>query len=366
VSRRQRVLEWVVAEWLVIGAAVVLLGLSLYTGQLPVYTRAQWQVLFFLFVLLLSVSGLERSGVLSALSRRLEHGRAVALKLVLLSFFLSMVVTNDVALIVVVPVTLLLRSSRLDLLVILETLAANAGSALTPFGNPQNLFIYWYYHLPGWEFVRVIAPFTLAGFVALLAASLLIKDLPREPQVGVPVRDRRKARVYVLLLVLVLLSILRVLPGWTGVVVVIYALWFDRGSLKLDYLLLLTFVFFFGIADLAGHLLHPARMTADTVFIYTALLSQLISNVPATLLLAGFTPEWQALLWGASVGGFGSLLGSLANLIAYRLYLRHSRHSIRGYFTVKFLLLGYVAFFIGIILYYFAMHRMHGLRALAW
>jgi len=286
------------------------------------------------------------------LSRRLEHGRAIALKLVMLSFFLSMLITNDVALVVIVPVTLLLRTTRLDLLVILEALAANAGSALTPFGNPQNLFIYWYYHLAPGEFIRVIVPFVITGFVCLLAASLLIKDPQREPGAGAPIRDRRNAGVYALLLVMVLFSILRILPGWTGGIVILYALLFDRESLKLDYMLLLTFVVFFGIADQASQLVQPDWVTADTVFLSTALLSQLISNVPATLLLAGMTPEWQAVLWGASVGGFGSLVGSLANLIAYRMYVRNFRKSKTGNFTLKFFLLGYVAFFIGTALYY--------------
>ncbi len=338
-------------HWLPLTSVAGLAIVSLYLGRLPSWSLAEWQVLFVLFVLFVAVRGLEESGLILRLSQRIERGRFVPLKLTLLTFFLSMVVTNDAALIVIVPLTLMLNTRRKGMLVILETLAANAGSALTPIGNPQNLFIYWYYGIEPLEFVAAIAPFS-AAFLVLLVVLALATTLPREPvPPPIPEPVRHQAWVYAALLVLTILTVLRVLPVWAAVLVPLYALAFDRRSLRLDYGLLVSFLCFFAIADGLQVLLATRVEGAREVFLVSVLSSQAISNVPAALLFAKFTDQWQALLWGVSVGGFGSLVGSLANLIGYKLYIDHYSTGDRLAFTVRFLVIGTAALAAGIALF---------------
>ncbi len=277
----------------------------------------------------------------------------VSLKLVLGTFFISMVVTNDVALIAIVPITLMLQTPYKGWLVILEALAANAGSALTPIGNPQNPFIYWHYQVNPLSFVQEIAPFSAAFLVLLVVLALRIPthQVVAEEQTAEPLFNR-KTWIHAGLLMLVVGCVLGLLPLYWTLVVFLYAVAFDKKSLKIDFLLLATFVAFFLLTDNVRTIVDAVIRHPDHIFLITALGSQLVSNVPATLLMSGYTNDWQALLWGASVGGFGSLVGSLANLIAYRLYIDQARQD-AGRFTVMFLLAGGVAFLLGVLLYSF-------------
>lgn len=339
-------------QWLLIISIAGVIGTSLYLHQPPSLAREDLQIIFILAVLFIAVKGLERSGLLSWLSQKIERGAFLPAKLVCVTFFLSMLVTNDVALLVMVPLTLALNTDRKDILVILEALAANAGSALTPFGNPQNLFIYWYYHLEPQQFITTITPFCLLFLILLTLAAFSVQQrnavVPHYPSL----RPHRTAWIYLLLLVLVILTVLRVLPVSIGFIVVAYALLFDRKSLGIDYSLLFTLICCFVISENMKGILAVRLQHSTHIFLSSALASQVISNVPAALLFAKFTPHWQALLWGTNVGGFGSLIGSLANVIAYRLYLAHDETSRYLAFTGKFLLFGYTAFVVGISMYF--------------
>ncbi len=340
--------RFLLREWLLIVSASGFALTSIHAGGLPAYSSRELQVLLVLLALLLAIKGLEESGLILRLSRGLEGGKAVPFKLVTATFFLSMLVTNDVALIVIVPVTLALGIEGKAVVVILEALAANAGSALTPFGNPQNLFLYWYYGLSPSEFLVSIAPFSLVFFVLLAVLSLFLRaGGTGEPPIRAG-KTRPSSLVYGALLALVLLTVLRVLPVSAAFLVAAYVLLFDRRCLRIDYSLLLSFFFFFGLAENMKILLAPELRHAGHVFVFSALASQVMSNVPATLLFAKFTTHWKALLWGSNVGGFGSLFGSLANLIAYRLYVSHEDTNDTGFFTFAFLALGYAAFFLGV------------------
>ena len=346
--------EFILKEWLLFGSAVSLIGLSLYTGKLPRFSGKEFEVIFILAALFVSVKGLEKSGWIRLLSLRFEQGNFVSLKLILATFFLSMIVTNDIALIVLVPLTLSLNTDRKGILVILEALAANAGSAFTPFGNPQNLYIYWFYNLSADSFISVIAPFSLTFLVLLSLACFFIKASPVPSDAGEAEQVASvRAIVYGILLLTLILTVLHIFPVWAGGIVLVYALFFDRQSLKIDFSLLLTFVFFFGIADSLKSMIPLSLQHPGHIFLFSSLLSQLISNVPATLLIAKHTNNWPALLWGVSVGGFGSLVGSFANLIAYRLYISDESTGNRTAFTLKFLLAGYLFFFIAFGLYFF-------------
>ncbi len=338
-------------EWLLILAALGMLFTSVYLRRLPRYTAADFEVLYILLVLFVITQGLQKHRVFTNIACRLEQGSFVAVKLLVATFLFSMLVTNDAALLAIVPLTMTLHVERRDWLVILEILAANAGSALSPFGNPQNLFIYWFYSIPFGEFVKTIAPFSAVFFLLLLIGVMLIGVKGTPPLL----QERQKllptAYVYIGALLLFVLVIMRLLPLPLGFLVILYALLADRDSLRVDYALLITFFCFFGFTDnlqtlLAGALAHPHH-----VFLLSALLSQVISNVPTALLLADFTWHWQALLWGVSVGGFGSLVASLANLIAWRIYTRQKPAQVNR-FTLKFHAVSFLALAVGALLYY--------------
>ena len=131
-------IDFVLKEWLLVASGVGLVLTSVYIKRLPEYSANEMQVLFLLFVLFIAANGLLKSGAISKIAQSIEKGKFIPLKLVVITFFLSMLVTNDISLIVIVPITLSLNINRKGILVILEALAANAGSALTPVGNPQN------------------------------------------------------------------------------------------------------------------------------------------------------------------------------------------------------------------------------------
>jgi len=218
-------------------------------------------------------------------------------------------------------------------------------------GNPQNLYIYWYYGISTDTFIKTIAPFSLVFLGLLIVFSLLVKTRHNSEEVQLQKVDT-KAYLYGVLLIVVLLTVFRVLPVLSGVVVIGYALVFDRKTLHVDYPLLLSFFFFFGIADNLKIILTTEISHSGDIFLLSALASQVMSNVPATLLFAKFTSNWQALLWGSNAGGFGSLFGSLANLIAYKLYVTHEGTHNTAIFTAKFLVIGYMALFVSIGLYF--------------
>ena len=280
----------------------------------------------------------------------MQAGRGLSVKLVLLAAVLAMFVTNDVALLTIVPLTLALEIERKHILIILETLSANAVSALTPFGNPQNIFIFYHYHVHPAVFVRVIFPFCFVslGFILLMALKERGGLKKRREMPRIPVD--RKGPVYVVFFFIFIVAVLKFIPLWLGGLALIYALFADRRSLRIDWLLLLTFLAFFGFTDNLVHLLKFNLSTPTRTFFYAVFGSQIISNVPSALLFADFTRHWHALLWGVSVGGFGNLIGSLASLIAYRLYKAKVQDT--KSFLLSFHLYGYVAFAVGILTYF--------------
>ena len=344
-------IDFILKEWLVIASGVGFVLTAFYTKRLPIYSINELQVLFILFMLFVVVNGLQRSGLILKIAQSIEKGKVVPLKLVLTTFFLSMLVTNDIALIVIVPLTLSLNINRKDILVILEALAANSGSALTPIGNPQNLFIYWFYNIHPGAFIETIAPFSLTFLVLLIVSSLLVK-IRNDLQGNQFQKINKKAYLYGVLLIVVLLTVFHVLPEIAGIVVILFALIFDKKALRIDYALLFSFLFFFGIADNLKMIMASEISHSGHIFLFSALASQVMSNFPATLLFAKFTSNWQALLWGSNAGGFGSLFGSLANLIAYKLYVTHEGTNNAVRFSARFLIMGYIALFVSIGLYF--------------
>lgn len=299
-----------------------------------------FETLGLLFALMAVMTGLRGLGVFSRMGRMvLSHtGSTQQLEsvLVFLPFFISMAVTNDVALITFVPFALEVldlvgQRNRIIPVVALQTIAANLGSMATPIGNPQNLYLYSHYGLHPADFFRLIFPLTLAS--ALLLALLLLnksRPLAAAPQLEEENSTGRQSLLwgYGALFLLCLGSVGGLIPVWLPcLAVLLFTAVLDRGVLpRVDYALLLTFVGFFLFVGNLGRL--PAfRSLLEQVLYHhevvcAILASQVISNVPAALLLSGFTDQGQALLVGTNLGGLGTLIASMASLISYKYVVR--------------------------------------------
>ena len=302
-----------------------------------------YRTLALLFCLMIIVAGFQSKGVFAmmghALLRRARSLRALAAVMVLLCFFSSMLITNDVTLLTFVPFTMLVfrmigQTERIVKLVVLETVAANLGSMATPIGNPQNLYLYSIADFTAGEFVRAVLPYAGLAFVMLMTAVLIERD---EPLLDVDVREENEAQKrqifrgmlpFLILLVLCLLVVFRVLPYQPVLICVMCVVLVVNRKLYLsvDYFLLLTFLCFFifignmkRIPEISSFLISVVEGRELLMGIFT---SQIISNVPAAILLSGFSSDLSALLTGVNVGGLGTLIASLASLISFKFFAK--------------------------------------------
>lgn len=355
-----RMLSWLRREpVLCISAVCAALSMLLTPPSAAYLNYVDWRVISLLFCLMAVVAGLQDCGVFAVLAQRLLAGekrlRFVTLVLVLLPFFTSMLVTNDVALITFVPFSILVlaligRTERLAYVVVLQTIAANLGSMATPVGNPQNLYLYATYELTPGQFFTAVLPLVLASLAGLTAAAVWGRPESIRVAFPQPVRVRRPGRLGLmcLLFVLCLFCVCRLLPYPALVAVVLSALVIFGRDLfrRLDYALLLTFVCFFLFAGNVGA--NPAvrevltAVLARNTALASGIASQVISNVPAAVLLSGFTADWRGLLIGVNVGGLGTPIASLASLISLKAYLR-SAGARPGRYLAVFLLANGIA-----------------------
>ena len=318
-----------------------------------------WNTLFILFALMGVVGAFRSCGIFNrmgaSLCKRFHTERGLCSVMVALCFFSSMLLTNDVALLTFVPFAITLLSHVTDgktilYTVVLQTLAANCGSMLTPLGNPQNLFLFQQMSAGLTDFVKVTFPYTALSaaflFFALLkipSRTILVKAHSSTSKTSQESEDNTdnktdekknvsrksllaKEIIFALLFIYCILCVLRLLPKWSAAILVfIMLLVFDRKSLlNIDYMLLLTFCAFFiftgNIASLEGIKEALTSRVQGHEFLTSVLVSQVISNVPATLLLFPFTQNTSALLAGVNAGGMGTLVASLASLISYKIY----------------------------------------------
>ncbi|WP_297444243.1 SLC13 family permease [Desulfurobacterium sp.] len=335
-------------EWIFFVALTATVLSSLFFKILPKLTIRDFKILVILFNFLVITKGLEKSRLFVKVASFFEKGNPF-LKLTILSGGLSMFVTNDVALFTVVPLTLSLSipEEKIMLLVILEALSVNGASALTPFGNPQNIFIYYYYHLHPAVFMGAILPFFIFSFSIIVGLALFfgrknINITEREHEEEI---NRTKAIVYSAFFIIFIGVIFHIFPVEVSIIPPLYALIKDKNILKeVDYFLLLTFLAFFGFTSNISSILKFSLMNPQRTLIYSAFLSQIISNVPAALLLAKFTKLWKSLLIGVNIGGFGTLVGSLANLIAFKLF-KNKFDNLAGKYLLIFHLASFFLFF---------------------
>lgn len=329
-----------------------------------------YRVLALLFGLMLVVAGFQSIGFFRYLGDRLlakaSCTRHLCLLLVFLCFFSSMLITNDVALLTFVPFAVMLfamagEAKLLIPVVVLQTIAANLGSMLTPIGNPQNLYLYSTYAFSPADFVLHMLPLSALSAGLLLLCSILLPNRPLAAPAGqtssptVKIPAVHKLIAYTLLFLVCLLCVFRLISWPIMLGILICAVFFlDRKLFgSVDYFLLLTFVCFFlfignmqrisAISDLLRSLITGRELLLGALF------SQCISNVPAAILLSGFTDQALPLLYGVNVGGLGTLIASLASVISYRLY-SGSRNARKGaylkvftLYNVLFLVVLYIA-----------------------
>ena len=329
-----------------------------------------YRVLALLFGLMLVVGGFQSIGFFRYLGDRLlakaSCTRHLCLLLVFLCFFSSMLITNDVALLTFVPFAVMLfamagEEKLLIPVVVLQTIAANLGSMLTPIGNPQNLYLYSTYAFSPADFVLHMLPLSALSAGLLLLCSILLPNRPLAAPAGqnsspaVKIPAVRQLIAYTLLFLVCLLCVFRLISWPVMLGILVCAVFFLDKKLfrSVDYFLLLTFVCFFlfignmqripAISDLLRSLITGRELLLGALF------SQCISNVPAAILLSGFTDQALPLLYGVNVGGLGTLIASLASVISYRLY-SGSRNARKGaylkvftLYNVLFLVVLYIA-----------------------
>ena len=307
-----------------------------------------------LFSLMTIMAALSRAGVFraagEALISRLRSGTSAILGLVLLPFAASMLVTNDVALIAFVPFALLvLRMLGLErssvFTVVMMTIAANLGSMLTPIGNPQNLYLYSASGMGFGEFVALMLPYALLSATLLVASVLaygaLHDGLPmtgeRAALPEAPALRKRSVAPWAALFALALAAVSHAVPVPALVAATVaVALAFDRRALaEVDFGLLLTFVAFFVFVGNVGRIgavdgLLSSLVSGNELAVSVAA-SQVVSNVPAALLLSGFSSAWPALIVGTNIGGLGTLIASMASLISYKQIVSERPGAAGGY-----------------------------------
>ena len=312
-----------------------------------------FRVLCLLLCLMAVVAGLKSIGIFDWLTyqmlRRIRSGRALGVTLVLLPFFCSMFVTNDVALIIFIPFTLLLLqqlgcSNSIIPVTVFQTIAANLGSMATPVGNPQNLYLYAFYNLGIGEFFSVTLPLTAVSLILLSVGSLslLPKTLPEQTLEKAEIRSTKQLLIFLSLFTLCLLTVFRFVPyPATSAITVATLFLVNRKLLKeIDFMLLLTFVCFFTVSENLGRIdairLFLQQLLQSNTLLTAVGTSQIISNVPAAIMLSGFTDRWRHMLAGVNIGGLGTPIASLASLITIKFYMRWENAKITrflGYFT---------------------------------
>ena len=325
-----------------------------------------FRTLGILFGLMVIMQGFQRTGLFDRIGKSLlqKTGKLwqLILVLVMLCFFFSMLITNDVSLLTFVPFSILVlkkcgQEQAMIPTVILQTVAANLGSMLTPIGNPQNLYLYGLMDCSIPEFMGILLPYTVMTFVLLLLSLLCIRGKGQEiscrMEEGTEIKQSRKHRnlIYGLLFLLALLVVARILPyGVLVTAVFLYTIIFDREALKgADYALLVTFVSFFILIGNLGRisLIREAleRFVSGREILTGVLASQVISNVPAAVLLSGFTENYRDLLVGVNLGGLGTLIASMASLISFKLYTKCYKEN-RGRYLRRFTLVNIIYLFL--------------------
>lgn len=319
----------------VIVIAVTLAILSSFIS-IPKLSYIDFKVLILLFNLMVVVAAFKELKVLDSIAigllKKCNTYTSISLALVFITFISSMIVTNDVALITFVPLSIVIaRKANINVLkiVIFQTLAANLGSSFTPMGNPQNLFIYSFYNLSPIDFFKITLPIVVLAVLFLVL--LVFKDKKMNLSLDledVKIDNKRDVYLFGGLFLIILLSVFHVIDyKVTFLITIVMVLILNKKLFsQVDYSLLITFIGFFifvgniSTMDVVKNFMEGILNSPKSTFLASVLSSQVISNVPATMLLSGFTDHFKELLLGVNIGGMGTLIASLASVISYKIY----------------------------------------------
>ena len=348
VMKNNKIIIFFKKECVLIIATLLALITSLIS--MPKLEYIDFKVLILLFNLMVIVAALNKFKVLDKIAitllEKCTTSRKVNLVLVFITFFSAMFVTNDVALITFVPLTIITsKKANINALktIVFQTLGANLGSALTPMGNPQNLFIYSFYNMNIISFLKSTFPLILIGLVFLSILIFKEKDFKLNFDVEkIEIKDKNKIFLVVALFFLVILSVFKIIDyKITFILTIIFVVFLDKSLFKkVDYSLLLTFVaFFIFIGNISSmeevkFFMENLFNSSKSTYFYSILSSQIISNVPATMLISNFTNYSKELLLGVNIGGMGTLIASLASLISYKLYVKEIKDENNNYIKV--------------------------------
>ena len=276
-----------------------------------------------------------------------KNARLAVLALVYITFIGSMLIANDMALLTFLPLGYFVLSttdkrSYMAFTYIMQNIAANLGGMLTPFGNPQNLYLYSYFNIPDGEFVQIMLPPFIASVTLItLCCLIFVKPEPLQMKSDGAKLPAGRTVLYSLLFALAIAIVFRGIPYWIGLIVIPAVLVFaDRKALKMvDYPLLFTFVFFFVFAGNMARIQQVRDLFSwlleKSTFLFSVASCQVISNVPSAILLSQFTGNYQELLLGVNIGGVGTLISSLASLITFREYTKRNPGK-TGYYMLLF------------------------------
>ena len=294
-----------------------------------------------------------------AIIRKFKNTRLCILALVYITFIGSMLIANDMALLTFLPLGYFVlhttgKEKYMAFTFIMQNIAANLGGMITPFGNPQNLYLYSKFNIPDLEFIKIMSiPFAVSVVLITVCCIVFVKVEPlviEEKAASLPIA---RTAAYLLLFALSILIVFRFIPYYIGLIIIPIAIFLlDRQALRdVDYGLLLTFVFFFifsgnmaridAVRDFFSFLLEKNTL------VFSALSCQFISNVPSAILLSQFTNNYKELLLGVNIGGAGTMIASLASLITFREYSKQDPgHTLR--YIIKFSLFNFA--FLGILI----------------
>ena len=337
-----------------------------------------FRVLAILLSLMLVVIGFQNLGVFSfcadKLCSKVKNLRQLSLTLILLCFFSSMLITNDVALITFVPFAILILFQTQNIkhcafIVVMQTIAANLGSILTPLGNPQNLFLFSKMQISLFDFIKILFPYCLISFIFILIFNLFIPknkiqqiNLENQNIKTFSKKDIKDILLFSALFILCLLSVLNLIPYYFVLAIVFLSVGIYNKKLLLqaDYVLLLTFVCFFIFTHNISNFNSIKTLLENLVdkkeFFISLITSQFISNVPSALLLEPFSKNLTKLLLGVNIGGLGTLVASLASLISFKIYSKEKSLSSKNFF-ITFTLLNLIFIFI-LLLSYFILENL--------
>lgn len=278
--------------------------------------------------------------------RVFKNAKMCVLALVYITFIGSMLIANDMALLTFLPLgyfvlTAASKRKYMAFTFIMQNIAANLGGMLTPFGNPQNLYLYSKYNIPNLEFISIMAlPFLFSIIIITVSCLIFVKSEPLKLKDEAMLLNKKRTALYLTLFALSIVIVFRVIPYWVGLIIIPPVLLvFDRKALKsVDYGLLFTFVFFFIFAGNMARIdivrdLFSSLLNKNTLLVSIAS-CQFISNVPSAILLSQFTENYKDLLVGVNIGGVGTLISSLASLITFREYVKHNPGKTRYYIAI--------------------------------